>query len=198
VAGLAKPSGAPSERADAIVSAAAACFERWGVVRTRMEDIAREAGISRPALYQHFSGKDALLLEVILRHIESRGELLHEALPRKGPAGPLLLKALMWGVTASEGQAVVERILGVDVVHETAKLIAESDRVADALSAYWRPYVEHAKATGVLRKGVDVDRAVRWLTLIRFSFLSLPELAPAEHEMESYLRTFVVRALVDA
>jgi AcrR family transcriptional regulator len=185
------------ERHELIVTAAATCFGRWGYIRTRMEDIAKEAGIARPALYRYFSGKDALIHEVIVRHIENRGRQLHAALPRKGAAGPLLLKAFLWGVSATDDREVIEQILGVEVMHDTARLIAESPRVASTMSDYWRPYLEHARETGVLRKGVEIEAAVRWLTLIRFTFLSLPEIAPAEDQLEDYLRTFVVGAIVD-
>jgi hypothetical protein len=102
----------------------------------------------------------------------------------------------MWGDTATDDRAVIETILGVEVMHDTARLIAESELVAEAMADYWRPYLEHAAATGALRPGVDIERAVRWLTMIRFTFLSLPELAPPDDEVESYIRTFVAGALV--
>ena len=188
---------AETDRHERIVEAAASCFGRWGYIRTRMEDIAKEAAIARPALYRYFPSKEALLLEVILRHIENRGRQLHATLPCKGPAAPLLLKAFMWGVTATDDREVIEQILGVEVMHDTARLIAESERVRDTLADYWRPYLEHARSTGALRKGVDLDRAVRWLTLVRFTFLSLPELAPPADEVEDYLRTFVIGAIVE-
>jgi AcrR family transcriptional regulator len=192
----AAPSEPPeSDRHERIVAAAASCFGRWGYVRTRMEDIAKEAGIARPALYRYFSGKEALLLEVIVRHIRTRGDQLHATLPCEGPAGPLLLAALMWGVTATDDRAVIETILGVEVMHDTARIIAESERVADAMSDYWRPYLEHARASGELRPGIVPEEAVRWLTLIRFTFLSLPELVPPGDSVESYLRDFVVGAI---
>jgi AcrR family transcriptional regulator len=184
-----------AERDELIVTAAAECFRRWGYIRTRMEDIAKEAGLARPVLYRHFSGKESLLLEVIVRHIRTRGEQLHATLPCKGPAAPLLLAALMWGDTATDDRAVIETILGVEVMHDTARMVAESDRVADAMSDYWRPYLEHARTTGALRPGIDPDEAVRWLTLIRFTFLSLPELVPPADKVESYLRDFVVGAI---
>ena len=49
---------AASPRAGEIISAALNVFGRYGYQRTSMELIAQAAGISRPALYQHFSGKD--------------------------------------------------------------------------------------------------------------------------------------------
>jgi AcrR family transcriptional regulator len=49
---------AANPRAGEIISAALNVFGRYGYQRTSMELIAQAAGISRPALYQHFSGKD--------------------------------------------------------------------------------------------------------------------------------------------
>src|SRR3954453_22775391 len=52
-----------------IYAAALACFEQQGVRRTLMEDVAREAGVSRPTIYYYFPDKDALVLEVIVRQV---------------------------------------------------------------------------------------------------------------------------------
>jgi|ERR1700733_9292810 len=49
---------AANPRAGEIISAALNVFGRYGYQRTSMELIAQAAGISRPALYQHFSSKD--------------------------------------------------------------------------------------------------------------------------------------------
>jgi len=46
------------ERVEAILRAAYACFTRHGVRRTTMDDIAAEAGMSRPAVYQYVRSKD--------------------------------------------------------------------------------------------------------------------------------------------
>jgi AcrR family transcriptional regulator len=53
-----------------IYAAALASFEQQGVRRTLMEDVARQAGVSRPAIYYYFPDKDALVLEVIVRKSE--------------------------------------------------------------------------------------------------------------------------------
>ncbi|MGR8011917.1 TetR/AcrR family transcriptional regulator [Streptomyces hypolithicus] len=46
------------ERVGRILDAAYLCFTRHGVRRTTMEDIAREAGMSRGAVYQYVRNKD--------------------------------------------------------------------------------------------------------------------------------------------
>ncbi|MCA1846890.1 MAG: hypothetical protein LC792_27585 [Actinobacteria bacterium] len=76
--------------------------------------------------------------------------------------------------------------------------MAESDAVFEAMSAYWRPYLEYAKERGELRPGVELDQAVRWLTFIIFHFLTMPETVPPVDELGRYLKTFVVNALVES
>jgi AcrR family transcriptional regulator len=46
------------ERVERILDAAYACFTRHGVKRTTMDDIAREAGMSRGAVYQYVRNKE--------------------------------------------------------------------------------------------------------------------------------------------
>jgi AcrR family transcriptional regulator len=47
-------------RSEKILNAALAVFARYGFKRASMEDIAREAGMSRPALYLVFANKGAI------------------------------------------------------------------------------------------------------------------------------------------
>jgi AcrR family transcriptional regulator len=185
-----------SDRYEAIAEAARLCFEQWGVPRTRMDDIAKRAGVPRPALYRYFASKDALVMEVMVRHIRSRAGQLHRKVPLKGPAGPLILKALLTGIVDPPGDRVSETVLGFDVVHDTARLVGESDAVFDAMRDYWRPYLEYARDRGELRDGVDLDQAVRWLTLVVFYILAVPEVAPPRRDLAAYLQTFVVGAVV--
>lgn len=52
-----------------IVRAALACFGRFGVRKSTLEDIAREAGVSRATIYRYFQNKDTLLRIVISQEV---------------------------------------------------------------------------------------------------------------------------------
>ena len=49
----------------AIVAAARALFVRYGPAKTSVEEIAREAGLSKATVYNYFTGKEAIVAEVI-------------------------------------------------------------------------------------------------------------------------------------
>lgn len=188
---------ADAARTERIVVAAMACFERWGVARTRMEDIAAEAGVPRTVLYRHFASREALQQAVMVRHIERRAAELHERLPPRGASHALILEALVAGLTDPPGDTVSQSVLGAEVVHRTAAMVATSEVIAAAMRSYWEPYLRHAQERGELRRGVTVPEAVRWLTSITFFFLTLPEMAPPAERLSSTLATFVVDAIVE-
>jgi TetR/AcrR family acrAB operon transcriptional repressor len=56
-----------STRYERVLEAAGRLFARWGYDKTSVEDIAREAGISKGAVYLEFPNKDALLKAVLYR-----------------------------------------------------------------------------------------------------------------------------------
>jgi AcrR family transcriptional regulator len=54
-----------SDRRQRLLDSAGALFSRWGFDKTSMEDIARETGISKGAVYLEFPNKDALFKAVL-------------------------------------------------------------------------------------------------------------------------------------
>jgi len=60
------PAGPPSPRRAEILGAAAELFARRGYHGVSIGDLGRAVGLTGPALYRHFSGKEAVLAEMLL------------------------------------------------------------------------------------------------------------------------------------
>ncbi len=55
---------------ESILEAAETLFQRWGIHKTTMEDIAREAGKGKSSIYYYFKSKEAMLEAVAMRQAE--------------------------------------------------------------------------------------------------------------------------------
>jgi AcrR family transcriptional regulator len=88
--------GAPGSRRAQILDAAAGLFARRGFHGVSMDDIGTAVGISGPGLYRHFTGKTAVLTEMLLRISE---QLAADGGSRAAgaPDAPAALDALLRG-----------------------------------------------------------------------------------------------------
>src|ERR1700687_1320073 len=60
----------PRNRKDLLLNAAAAQFRERGYHNVSLDDIAADVGISGPAMYRHFNGKQDVLAQVIDRGLD--------------------------------------------------------------------------------------------------------------------------------
>ncbi|ABL83741.1 MULTISPECIES: TetR/AcrR family transcriptional regulator [unclassified Nocardioides] len=102
-AGLAGARGQAREKTrDAVLQAALRLFSEHGYLAVRVEDIAREAGVSRATFYKHFAEREeilAMLLTRLLGADEGAGTEVEQ------PAGDLAARV------QALGRAIVDRML---------------------------------------------------------------------------------------
>jgi AcrR family transcriptional regulator len=183
-----------NDPAAAIVEAAARCFARWGIPRTRVEDIAVEVGIARPHIYRHFASKDAIVHAVVLRQIRHHHRRLAERFPHQGPAADLIIGSLISGIRETAADPDMKFLVGA--AHVTAQSLTSSPEIVAELRTHWTPLLEYARGRGELRDGLDIAKAARWLVFVQFSYLALPEMVPPPPELDDELRRFVLPALI--
>ncbi len=83
-----------SDRRNQLLSVAARLMAERGYVAVRLEDIGAAAGISGPAIYRHFAGKEALLVELLVG-ISTRLLAGAQAVLADAPDAPTALDALI-------------------------------------------------------------------------------------------------------
>ena len=86
----------------AILRAAFECFARYGLRRTSMADIAQAAGMSRPALYLHYAGKEDIFNALVRDHFARSEAAVARVLTLPGTAAETLLAVFH----AFDGEAV--------------------------------------------------------------------------------------------
>jgi AcrR family transcriptional regulator len=130
------------ERRAAILESALAVFAERGYHASSIDDIAREGGISKALIYEHFSSKQQLYAELIQQHADLLFERIAGAIEQAGSAGAARLavgvdafygfveehrvawRMLFREVTDAEAAAVLDRVLA-QVTALVAALIAE-------------------------------------------------------------------------
>lgn len=81
------------DKQGAILGAALSMMCQYGFRRTSMEDIARAAGMSRPALYQHFRNKEDIARRMVEIYFDSATRDVAAALAGEGPVDDVLARA---------------------------------------------------------------------------------------------------------
>jgi AcrR family transcriptional regulator len=153
-----------------IYSAALTCFERHGVRRTLMEDVAREVGVSRPTIYYYFPDKDALVLEVIVRQVREIHRRITETV-RVEDGLPAMIEASLTTIRLSAENQYLQLLTRPDSGGLTARL-AESDVVMGLQRELWYPMLEAAHQRGELRTDRHFDDVIRWITFLEFSLIT--------------------------
>ncbi|MCB1616731.1 MAG: TetR/AcrR family transcriptional regulator [Pseudomonadales bacterium] len=68
--------GSRNETHQKLLDATLCCIDRWGVEKTSLNDIAKEAGVTRPTVYSYFTNKDELIQAAMLQVGKQFGEKL--------------------------------------------------------------------------------------------------------------------------
>ncbi len=182
-----------------ILRAAERCIQRHGIRKTTMDDIAREAKISRPSVYRYFSDREDLLLALMNDHSRA---LIDKAV-RFIDQYPTLEEGLVEGLVylAEHGHRdEFTRFLASLDDSEFGRRVASTDAFATLTGEFWNPFFDAAEKRGQLRPGLDRHEVHVWLGnvgLILMSILEREEL-PNPAAMRSLIRQFVVPAFVSS
>jgi TetR/AcrR family transcriptional regulator, cholesterol catabolism regulator len=158
-------------RRQRILQVAKGHFERFGFRRTRIEDIAREAGIAKGAVYLEFESKEVLLHAVIDALFEEIGRrYASEVMGLESPR-ERLRATLRFAYRELSRDTLFERLVREDPEVAVLRSLAESGdnpRKADAQIDMIRGWVREGIERGELRADLDVDAVPFVLGLMRF------------------------------
>jgi AcrR family transcriptional regulator len=131
-------------RAD-IVLAAETVFRRWGLSKTTMEDIARQAGKGKSTLYYYFKSKDDILEAMAEYELDRIIGLAREEIAGKKTAKDQLLAYVL-----TIFQEIRELMIPLNFERDIASVRAVIDRVGEKFIALNEKVVEP-----ILRSGLE-------------------------------------------
>ena len=162
--------GPPRER---LLEATLACIARYGIAKTTVEDVAREAGLSRATVYRQFpGGKDQLVNATIAWEAGRFFERLAVAVADAPDLETLLRDALLFAHVAFEQHAVLQKVLETEPELLLPQLTIESTRLLVFVRSFLFGPLERERAR--LAPGLDVERAADHIARLVLSFVGTP------------------------
>jgi AcrR family transcriptional regulator len=140
-----------------VVTGALRCIARWGVAKTTLDDIAREAGCSRATIYRAFpGGKNAVMLATGEAEVQRLLVDLAIALDAADSLADVLVVAMVESVRAIRAHEALQYLM----VHEPEHLLVHvSFDALDPLLAlatdFGAPYLQRYLDARTAREGAE-------------------------------------------
>jgi AcrR family transcriptional regulator len=185
-------SAADAERR--LVDAAVACIARWGLRKTSLDDIAREAGVSRATVYRVFPGGKERVVDVVLCHMI--GRFFHD-LDAELRSAATLEDLLTAGTGALLREAADNTVLASLIEHEPELILPhfafhQLDQVLDVAEAVARPHLERFLPAEDVRPAAELLARV----VLTFAFRPVPWVDPHDPaSVRRLVRKYLVPAL---
>jgi len=187
----------PAER---IVDAALRCVGRWGLGKTTLDDIAREAGCARATVYRLFpGGRDALWSAVVATEASRFFRRIAERAAAQDGLEDVVVVLVTESAAILSGHAALEFLFAHEpeailphlAFHRMNGLFALVGAFAGPLLAPWLADGSEEEAA----------RAAEWLARVVISYLTSP--SPdvnllEESSARSFVRTFILPGLCRA
>jgi AcrR family transcriptional regulator len=189
--------GSDSELVARIHAATLRCLARWGVSKTTLEDVAREAGCSRATLYRTIAGgKNALLATTVRREIDRLFRVVDDEVGEAGTLEDVLVAGI--GSTT--------RFIGDHAAFQF--LLAHEPDVVLPFLAFDRLETTFRAATGYVQGHLarflteaDAATGAEWVVRVLMSYLLTPSDsldlrrdADARHVVRTYLLPGLTRS----
>src|SRR5690349_3041880 len=94
-----------------IRDAALVCIGRFGLAKTTVDDIAREAGCSRATLYRYFDGKPAILRAAVAAELDRVATALVEAGRAEPTFADAVTAVVVFGAREVRGHDALQLLL---------------------------------------------------------------------------------------
>lgn len=81
-----------------ILDATINCVKLWGLEKTSLNDIAKQAGVTRPTVYSYYPSRDAVIRAALLQSGYAFGERVIDHIRRFASARERLLEAVLFAI----------------------------------------------------------------------------------------------------
>ena len=170
-----------NERKQRILDAAVNLFVHYGYDKTTVNDIAREAGISKGAIYLHFKSKDELLEALIIRETEAYAETWLELInadPNGGTIGGMYKNMLY----ALNNNAFMSATFRKDscILGNYLRKPGNYFQAADTKQSSRYDFVKMMQDTGAVRQDIEAEIIAHIMNMLGYGLIAMSDIMPKE------------------
>ncbi|QTI70898.1 TetR/AcrR family transcriptional regulator [Gordonia polyisoprenivorans] len=183
--------------ADTILGAAEMCFERFGITKTTMEDVARAAKMSRATVYRHFSDRESLIMASVTRRARMNIEPARSYIANCRTLEDKIVEGIGHNVRRGRRDPMVHLLVSPEEMTLSTQLLWRSGTAIDLTYELWAPILTEAQMLGEMRKDVDVRLLCEWIAEIEIAYISQTDGSDdALKRLQEKVRRFLVPSLV--
>lgn len=151
-----------------LLGATLRCVERWGIEKTSLEDVAREADLSRATVYRYFpGGREQLIHETVVWEVGRFFQRLEAVTASEARLEGKLRVGLVFGHRAVEEHALLQRVLATEPETFLTELSTALPVIEQAVRAYFLALLRSEP----LRPDVSAGEAADYLTRLFLSYV---------------------------
>ena len=188
-------SGDAAEARQQILAAAETVIARYGVSKTTMDDIGKQAGVSRPTVYRYFGDRDNLLGALIERRARMLFDRARNYIFGFESFAEQLVEGLLYLIDHGRRDPIMRILVGPEHLSVTTPIVNGSAMVAELTAEMWEPVLRRAIQRGEIRSDLDVLAVGQWLALVQFILVGRRDVAGTDDPgTRMLLKTFVLPA----
>ncbi|MGH9185298.1 MAG: TetR/AcrR family transcriptional regulator [Acidimicrobiales bacterium] len=158
-----------SEARERVLGATVTCAGHVGLSKVTVEDVAREARLSRATVYRYFpGGREQLVDEAITWEVGQFFARLAAAVEDETDFESRLVRALLFGHRAIAEHDVLQR----ELESEPGSVLPQLQETTPLLLGVTRDFLRERLGGERLRPGVDPDEAADYLARMVLSYIS--------------------------
>ena len=179
-----------------ILDAADACYARFGIAKTTMEDVASAAEISRATLYRTFSDRESLLTALVRRRARQNMTRSRPRLMSLSTLTERVVEGIVLNVKVGHRDPLVHVLVSPEQMALATSLLSSTGLATELTREFWEPILVAARESGELRADVDLDELCSWIAHLEIMFITqLDDSADALETVRRMVTAFVVPAL---
>lgn len=192
-------SGDAAEARQQILTAAERMIARYGVSKTTMDDIGRQAGVSRPTVYRYFGDRDNLLAALIERRARMLFDRARDYIFGFESFAEQLVEGLLYLVDHGRRDPIVRVLVGPEYLGVTTPIVNGSALAAELTAEMWEPILQRAIRRSEIRSDLDALTVGQWLALVQFVLVGRRDVTGNDDSAtRELLKTFVLPAFIPA